>query len=87
MDVSEINLLFNKLFEKLFEKPNQPFCIMDENTETINQKKFLARRSLISSFRRHNVVISQDQLKRIVADDLIEELQVNSLQKHVKTSY
>ena len=80
MDVSEINLLFNKLFEKLFEKPNQPFCIMDENTETITQKKFLARRSLISSFRRHSAVISKDQLDRLNADDLIEDLQVNSLQ-------
>ena len=95
MDVSEINLLFNKLFEKLFEESFEELfknlfvgiSIMSDNPETIRQKKSLARRymfdakkTLVSSFRRHSAVISKDQLDRLNAEDLIEDLQVNSLQ-------
>ena len=91
MDVSEINLLFNKLFEKLFENSFEKLffgtSIMNKSPDIINQKKSLARRymfdakkSLISSFYRHEAVISGDQHNRLIADNLIEEFQVNSLQ-------
>ena len=41
---------------------------------------FDAKKTLVSSFRRHSAVISKDQLDRLNAEDLIEDLQVNSLQ-------
>ena len=64
IDVSKTTVLFNKLFEDLFKTNNM----------------FDAKKQMISSFRRHGAVISEDQLKHLKKSGLIENLQVNSLQ-------
>ena len=64
IDVSETTVLFKKLFKYLFK----------------TNKMFDAKKEMISSFRRHGTEISEDQFERLTKHNLIEDLQVHSLQ-------